>query len=71
MNYYYLMNTEQKDSVATEALECVPKSSLDGSKWILESNTPGLDCLTLFEDDTQCVLYIKENAVEWDEFYNV
>lgn len=65
------MNTEQKDSVAKESLKCVPKSSIDGSLWILESDVPGLDCMIQFEDDKQCVLYILDNVHEWDEFLDL
>ena len=71
MNYYYLMNTTQKDGVTEEQLEATPYSNIVGDLWIVEANVSGLSSEQQFTDTQQCIDYIREFNSEWDEFYDL
>jgi hypothetical protein len=71
MNYYYLMNTTQKDGVTEEQLEATPYSNIVGDLWIVEANVSGLSSEQQFTDTQQCIDYIQEFNSEWDEFYDL
>lgn len=71
MNYYYLMNTSQKDGVTEEQLVATPYSNIVGDLWIVEANVSGLSSVQEYTDTQQCIDYIQEFNSEWDEFYDL
>ena len=71
MNTYYLMTTEQKDSVEAEVLFQEPYSNLVADKWIVECTDNGLDCITEYTSAEKCRQYVIENLSVWDDLYGV
>ena len=71
MNTYYRMTTAQKDAVPTESFDCLPYSNLVGDEWIAECYIEGLESITEYSDDQECIEYINKHLSEWDEFYDV
>ena len=71
MNTYYLMTTEQKDTVEAEALFQEPYSNITTDKWIVECTTKGLDCITEYANAEECREYVIENLSVWDDLYGV
>lgn len=71
MNYYYLMNTSQKNGVTEEQLEAIPYSNIEGDLWIVEANVSGLSSVQEFIDTEECIDYIKENNPDWDEYLDI
>lgn len=71
MNLYYRMTTAQKDSVAPDLLEGVPKPNLSGDEWIIEANVSGLEAIQEFPSPQECINYIVQNNPLWDEFYDI
>ena len=71
MTTYYLMTTEQKESVDYILLHQEPFSNIAGDKWILESTASGLDCIDTYKNTDACIEYVQEHIEEWDEFYNI
>ena len=71
MTTYYLMTTEQKESVAEELIHQEPNSNIAGDKWILESTASGLDSISEYETAEACIEYVQEHVEEWDEFHDV
>ena len=71
MNTYYLMTTEQKDSVEAEVLFQEPYSNIVADKWIVECTDNGLDCITEYTSAEECKQYVIENLSKWDDLYGV
>ena len=71
MTTYYLMTTEQKESVAEGVLHQEPFSNIAGDKWILESTASGLDSISEYENTEACIEYVQDHVEEWDEFHDV
>ena len=71
MNTYYLMTTEQKDSVEAEVLFQEAYSNLVADKWIVECTDDGLDCITEYTSAEECREYVISNLSEWDDLYGV
>ena len=71
MNTYYLMTTEQKDSVEAEVLFQEPYSNIATDKWIVECTIGGLDCITEYTSAEECREYVIANLSEWDDLYGV
>lgn len=71
MTTYYLMTTEQKESVAEELLHQEPFSNIVGDKWILESTASRLNCIDTYKNTEACIEYVQDHVAEWDEFHDI